>query len=101
MQGNARPHVAGVRQHFLQDKAIDAMNWPVSSKDLNPIELIRDIMSRSIHQRHVAPQTVQGFTDALVHIWEEIPQETIHHLIRSMPRCCGEFIQARGGHTQY
>uniref|UniRef100_A0AAZ3SMG2 Tc1-like transposase DDE domain-containing protein n=1 Tax=Oncorhynchus tshawytscha TaxID=74940 RepID=A0AAZ3SMG2_ONCTS len=66
------------------------------SPDLNPIEHIWDIMSRSIHQRHVAPQTVQELADALVQVWEEIPQETIRHLIRSMPRRCKEVIQARG-----
>ncbi|KAI3369915.1 hypothetical protein L3Q82_024426 [Scortum barcoo] len=87
MQDNARPHVAGVCQQFLQEEGIDdAMDWPARSPDLNPIEHIWDIMSRSIHQRHVAPQTVQELADALVQVWEEIPQETIRHLIRSMPR---------------
>ncbi|KAI3369545.1 hypothetical protein L3Q82_007754 [Scortum barcoo] len=90
MQDNARPHVAGVCQQFLQDEGIDAMDWPARSPDLNPIEHIWDIMSRSIHQRHVAPQTVQELADALVQVWEEIPQETIRHLIRSMPRRCRE-----------
>ncbi|KAL0193070.1 hypothetical protein M9458_011366, partial [Cirrhinus mrigala] len=92
MQDNARPHVAGVCQQFLQDEGIDAMDWPAHSPDLNPIEHIWDIMSRSIHQRHVAPQTVQELVDAL---------ETIRHLIRSMPRHCREVIQARGGHAHY
>ncbi|KAI3367158.1 hypothetical protein L3Q82_008215 [Scortum barcoo] len=50
MQDNARPHVAGVCQQFLQDEGIDAMDWPARSPDLNPIEHIWDIMSRSIHQ---------------------------------------------------
>ena len=77
------------------------MDWPTRSPDLNPIEHIWDIMSRSIHQRHIAPQTVQELADALVQVWEEIPQETIRHLIRSMPRRCREVIQARGGHTHY
>ncbi|KAI3351568.1 hypothetical protein L3Q82_020406, partial [Scortum barcoo] len=66
MQDNARPHVAGVCQQFLQDEGIDAMDWPARSPDLNPIEHIWDIMSRSIHQRHIAPQTVQELADALV-----------------------------------
>ncbi|KAL0148612.1 hypothetical protein M9458_056052 [Cirrhinus mrigala] len=101
MQDNARPHVVGVCQQFLQDEGIDAMDWPAHSPDLNPIEHIWDIMSRSIHQRHVAPQTVQELADALVQVLEEIPQETILHLIRSMPRRCREVIQARGGHTHY
>ncbi|KAL0195257.1 hypothetical protein M9458_008829, partial [Cirrhinus mrigala] len=94
MQDNARPHVAGVCQQFLQDEGIDAMDWPARFPDLNPIEHIWDIMSRSIHQRHIAPQTVQELADALV-------QETIRYLIRSMPRHCREVIQARGGHTHY
>ncbi|KAI3363589.1 hypothetical protein L3Q82_001186 [Scortum barcoo] len=74
MQDNARPHVAGVCQQFLQDEGIDAMDWPACSPDLNPIEHIWDIMSRSIHQR--CTQTVQELADALVQVWEEIPQET-------------------------
>jgi ASC-1-like (ASCH) protein len=100
MQDNARPHVAGVFQQFLQEEGIDAMDCSARSLDLNPIEHIWDITSHSI-QRHVAPQTVQELADAFVQVWEEIPQETIRHLIRSMPRRCREVIQARGGHTQY
>ena len=49
MQDNARPHVAGVCQQFLQEEGIDAMDWPARSPDLNPIAHIWDIMSRSIH----------------------------------------------------
>uniref|UniRef100_A0A8K9V280 Tc1-like transposase DDE domain-containing protein n=1 Tax=Oncorhynchus mykiss TaxID=8022 RepID=A0A8K9V280_ONCMY len=101
MQDNARPHMAGVCQQFLQGEGIAAMVWPARSPDLNPIEHIWDIMSLSIHQSHVAPQTIQELADALVQVWEEIPQETIRLLIRSMPRCCREVIQARGGPTHY
>uniref|UniRef100_A0A8K9VB88 Transposase Tc1-like domain-containing protein n=1 Tax=Oncorhynchus mykiss TaxID=8022 RepID=A0A8K9VB88_ONCMY len=101
MQDNARPHVAGVCQQFLQEEGIDSMDWPARSPDLNQTEHICDIMSRSIHQRHVAPQTVQELVDALIQVWEEIPQKTIRHLIKSIPRCCREVIQARGGHTHY
>ncbi|CAJ0921296.1 unnamed protein product, partial [Ranitomeya imitator] len=53
MQDNARPHVAGVCQQFLQDEGIEAMDWPARSPDLNLIEHIWDIMSRTIHQCHV------------------------------------------------
>ncbi|CAJ0941051.1 unnamed protein product [Ranitomeya imitator] len=75
-------------QQFLQDEGIEAMDWPARSPGLNPIEHIWDIMSHTIHQRHIAPQTVQELVDALVQVWAEIPQETIRRLIRSMPRRC-------------
>ncbi|CAJ0954397.1 unnamed protein product [Ranitomeya imitator] len=72
MQDNVRLHVAEMCQQFLHDEGIEAMDWPARSPALNPIEHIWDIMSRSIHQRHVAPQTVQELTDALIHFWELI-----------------------------
>ncbi|XP_074537098.1 tumor necrosis factor receptor superfamily member 5-like [Halichoeres trimaculatus] len=66
-----------------------------TAPDLNPTEHIWDIMSRSIHQLHAAPQTVQELVDALVQVWEEVPQETIHHLIRSMPRCSANKVDSK------
>ncbi len=67
------------------------------SPNLNPIEHLWDIMFR----RQVAPQTVQELSDALVQIWEGTTQDTIRHLIKSMPRCCQACIQAHEGHTNY
>ncbi len=65
-----------------------AIEWPPRSPDLNPIEHLWGIVFGSIRHRQVAPQTVQELSDALVQIWEEIPQDTIRRLIRSMPRRC-------------
>ncbi|CAJ0963125.1 unnamed protein product [Ranitomeya imitator] len=53
---------------FLQDGGIEAMDWPPVPQKLDPIEHIWDLMSRTIHQRHVAPQTVQELADALVQV---------------------------------
>ncbi|CAJ0949241.1 unnamed protein product [Ranitomeya imitator] len=75
MQDKARPHVAGVSQPFLQDVGIEAMNWLTRSPDLTPTEHIWDIMSRTIHQRHIAPQTVQELADALVQIPSHPPNQ--------------------------
>lgn len=101
VQDNARPHVARVCRQFLDEEGIDAVDWPARSPDLNPIEHVWDIMYRRIRQRAAAPQTVQELTNALIQVWQEIPQDTIRRLIRSMPRRCRECIQARGGHTRY
>ncbi|KAI4900310.1 hypothetical protein NFI96_007808 [Prochilodus magdalenae] len=86
VHNNARPHVARVCRQFLENEGIDTIDWPTGSPDLNPIEHLWDIMFRSIRRHQVALQTVQELSDALVQIWEEIPQDTICRLIRSMWR---------------
>ncbi len=62
-------------------KELIPLNGPPRSPDLNPIEHLWDIMFLSFRRCQVAPQ----LSDALVQIWEEIPQDTIRRLIRSMP----------------
>ena len=79
-----------VYQQFLYVEGIDAMDWPACSPDLDPIEHLWDIMSRTICQRNVAPQTVQELTDALMPCTMPVCPAYRH----GMP--C---IQARGGHT--
>ena len=93
VQDNAHPHVARVCRRILDDKGIDAIDCPSRSPVLNLIENLWDVLYRCIRRRQVLPQTVQELTDALIQVWEEIPQDTIHHLIRSTPRHC------RGMHT--
>ncbi|KAI4893558.1 hypothetical protein NFI96_021359, partial [Prochilodus magdalenae] len=77
MHNNARPHVARVCRQFLENEGTDTIDWPTGSPDLNPIEHLWDIMFRSTRRHQVAPQTVQELSDALVQIWEEIPQDTL------------------------
>ena len=101
LHDNARLHVARVRRQYLEDEGIDAIEWCSQSLDLNPIEPLFDIMFRSIRRHHVAPQTLQELGDALTQTREDIPQDVICRLIRSMSRHCQACIQAHGGHTRY
>ncbi|KAI4894176.1 hypothetical protein NFI96_002720 [Prochilodus magdalenae] len=84
VHNNAWPHVARVCRQFLENEGIDTIDWPIGSPDLNPIEHLWDITFRSIRRHQVALQTVQELSHALVQIWEGIPQDTIHRLIRSI-----------------
>lgn len=54
-----------------------------------------------IHCCHLAPQTVQFLTDALIQVWKEILQDTINHLIRSKPGGHKEDRQTHGDCTDY
>ncbi|KAI4889716.1 hypothetical protein NFI96_019413 [Prochilodus magdalenae] len=82
-----RSHVARVCRQFLEDDGIDTFDWPTGSPDLNPIEHLWDIMFRSIRHHQVALQTVQELSDALVQIWEEIPQDTIRGCVKVTEQC--------------
>uniref|UniRef100_A0A3P9DLB6 Tc1-like transposase DDE domain-containing protein n=1 Tax=Maylandia zebra TaxID=106582 RepID=A0A3P9DLB6_9CICH len=63
-------------RQFLKDKGIDTINCPPHSPNLNPLEQLWDVVSRSIQFHQVAPQTVQ-----------ELPQETICSVTGSMHHC--------------
>lgn len=94
-QDNARPHTARVAMNCLQ--ACQTLPWPARSPDLSPIEHVWDMMGRRLH----LPRNVDDLVRQLERIWQEIPQETIRELYRSMPRRVAACIQARGGSTPY
>lgn len=73
VQDKAWPHVARVCRQILDDDGC--------SLDENPTEHLWDI---------VPPQTGKEPTDALIQVWEEIPQDTMRRVIRH----CQEWIQA-------
>ncbi|KAI4901714.1 hypothetical protein NFI96_000200 [Prochilodus magdalenae] len=86
VHNNAQAHVMRVCRQFLENKGIGTIDWPTGSPDLNPIEYLLEIMFWFIRCHQVALQTVQELSDALVQIWEEIPQDTMRQLIRSVWR---------------
>ncbi|CAH2008813.1 unnamed protein product [Acanthoscelides obtectus] len=93
-QDNARSHVARVTIDFFQHNDVTLLPWPPRSPDLSPIELVLLNLQRP-------PQTLEALREELVVAWNEIPQEDIDHLIRSMPRCVGECVAYQGASTHY
>ncbi|CAH1958407.1 unnamed protein product [Acanthoscelides obtectus] len=100
-QDNARPHVARVTIDFFQQNDVTLLPWPPISPDLSPIEHVWDMMGRRLLNLQRPPQTLEALREELVVAWNEIPQEDIGHLIRSMPRCVGECIAHQGASTHY
>lgn len=99
MQDNARPHVARCVLQYLEEVAIQRMQWPALSPDLNPLEHLWDILGRKV-RRH-SPETMQELRRILQEEWELIPQEDIVALIRSMPQRMEAVIRASGGNTRF
>ncbi|UYV69821.1 Transposase, partial [Cordylochernes scorpioides] len=81
MDDNAGPHRAGVVDTFLQNHAIDRMNWPARSPDLNPIEHVWDNLGRRISSLQPPPRNTHELETALTQEWALIPQELINSLI--------------------
>ncbi|CAH1976114.1 unnamed protein product [Acanthoscelides obtectus] len=100
-QHNARPHVARVTIDFLQHNDVTLLPWPPRSPDLSPIEHVWDMMGRRLLNLQRPPQTLEALQEELVVAWNEIPQEDIDHLIRSMPRRVGECVAHQGASTHY
>jgi transposase len=97
---NARCHVARVCQDFLNQNHIRVLPWPALSPDLSPIEHLWDELSRPVRHRQNPPETLQELRDALVQVWNSIPQTFIQRLIGSLRRRCEVVAAARGGHTR-
>jgi transposase len=101
MQDNARPHTAGIVRQYLNEVGIVTLPWPARSPDMNPIEHVWDELGRRIRHRENIPETIPSLRIALQEAWEQLPQDVIANLIRSVPRRLETLIAARGGNTRY
>jgi transposase len=101
MQDNARPHTAGIVRQYLYEVGIVTLPWPARSPDMNPIEHVWDELGRRIRHRENIPETIPSLQIALQEEWEQLPQDVIANLIRSVPRRLETLIAARGGNIRY
>ncbi|CAH1978256.1 unnamed protein product [Acanthoscelides obtectus] len=86
---------------FFQQNDVTLLPWPPRSPDLSPIEHVWDMMGRRLLNLQRPPQTLEALREELVVAWNELPQEDIDHLIRSMPRRVGECVAHQGASTHY
>lgn len=101
MDDNARPHRArAVRDHLIAN-AIETLQWPARSPDINPIEHLWDQLGRRVRARDPPVENLLELEQALHEEWNNIPMQSIRSLIQSMRRRLQSVINARGGYTQY
>ncbi|KAM4057523.1 DDE superfamily endonuclease [Hirsutella rhossiliensis] len=90
-QDNASTHTAAIVQAWLgcwvEENRVDLVDWPPYSPDLNPIE--NNYSSK------------QKLCFAAVGAWEDLEEDTLNHLIESMPRRLQAVVAARGWYTKY
>ena len=81
---NIRPHVAQCVSDYLQEVGISTVDCPSRSPYLNSIEHVLDMIG--CHIRYRVFTTMAQLREALKRQWEELPQEDIRDLIKSMPK---------------
>lgn len=98
---NARCHRARIVTDYLQQQHITTLPWPALSPDLSPIEHVWDMLGQQLRQRQQRPTTVQELGAALQQEWNNLDQNDLGRLVRSMPRRIRACLANRGGFTRY
>lgn len=101
MQDNARAHTARVTRDALQDAQISVLPWPANCPDLNPIEYMWDLLKRTVRQTNQPVHNESQLINVLKTSWEQIPLDTVRHLIQNMSSRLQDCAQKRGEHTRY
>jgi hypothetical protein len=100
-QDNASIHVSARSMEFFDEQAVNVLDWPSKSPDLNPIENLWSIMSRRVYANGKQFERVPDLKAALFEAWEAIPIAMLESLISSMPRRSVEVIEKKGNKTHY
>ncbi|KAK3523634.1 hypothetical protein QTP70_005842 [Hemibagrus guttatus] len=80
------------RQHWacfrngLMDNEFEVLTWPPNSPDLNPIELLWDVLDKQVRSMKASSGNLQDLKDLLLKSLCQIPQHTFSDLVESIPQ---------------
>ncbi|GFU94589.1 transposable element Tcb2 transposase [Trichonephila clavipes] len=97
--GNDPKHTAKIVKLWLLYNVVNQLHTPSRSPDLNPIEHLRDLLKRRIHQHNVSSKDM--LKSVLKDEWEKIIAEETTILVNSMPKRLQEFLKRRSYPTSY
>lgn len=100
-QDNAPCHRANLTMEWMEMKGINIMEWPSRSPDLNPIENLWGILSSKVYSGGKQYNNVQDLKNAIIRSWDEINDDTIKSLVRSMHKRMILTAKANGDGINY
>jgi hypothetical protein len=98
-QDNDPKHTSKVVKSYLRNNAINVMDWPAQSPDLNPIENLWSILDHKLKDR--SPKNEQELFITLHNEWQSLDISLLMNLVDSMPKRCQAVIDAKGFATKY
>jgi transposase len=97
---NAPCHASRETKLFLQQHAVNVIEWPPYSPDLNPIENLWGIMKNKLKEQNVT--TKAELLQIVQEIWASMSMKDVcKRLIVSMEKRIHECIRNRGGYIPY
>ncbi|KAK3536457.1 hypothetical protein QTP86_012613 [Hemibagrus guttatus] len=87
-EDNAPCHKAEMLQEWFDDhnNQFEVLTPPPNSPDLNPIQLLWDVLDKQVPSMEAPPHNLQDLKDLMLTSWYQIPQHTFRDLVESMPR---------------
>uniref|UniRef100_A0A8R1J3M3 HTH_Tnp_Tc3_1 domain-containing protein n=1 Tax=Caenorhabditis japonica TaxID=281687 RepID=A0A8R1J3M3_CAEJA len=86
---------------FLASKKIKVLDWPACSPDLNPIESVWGILTRSVYKNGKQYNSIFELKDAVKAEWSKIHPSYLDNLSNSMPNRIFQVIRKNGEFTSY
>ena len=109
MQDNLSIHTSKLAQAWFKENGWIVAKHPAYSPDLTPIEHVWAYMKRQLNKKYPyllnmpgGPDIVkEALADALLEIWNAIPESLLESLCTSIPRRVAAVIKAQGWYTKY
>ena len=83
---------------MVRENAINVLDWPACSLDLNLIENLWGIIYRKVYAEGKHFGSISDLEFAIIQAWNEIPESTPRTLSNSMAGRFGQVILKRGCH---
>lgn len=94
-------HTSKIVQNWLSTQNFAVLKWPAQSPDLNPIENLWALLKKRLAVYERAPTNMAELWLRIQEEWSNIPEETLHKLVESMPKRIQSVKKNKGLWTKY